>query len=185
MERSIFAFLGDKLISSGTVSEVTDNTRNLVDRQNILAFDAGNGKQVNINYEQYPPQPAAGPSSEPAGSGPSQVQRRGRPKLGVKGREITLLPRHWEWLDQQRGGASAAIRRLVDEHRASHSDEDRVRQAQDSTNRFLYAIAGNLPAFEEAVRALYAKDTDGFQHCIKAWPQDIRKCAQHYSVNVF
>jgi hypothetical protein len=112
---------------------------------------------------------------------PALKNKPGRPKLGVVGREITLLPGHWEWLDKQRGGASATLRRLVDQHRLNNTSADKTRLAQDSTNRFIYAIAGNLGNFEEAVRVLYANNPDGFADCVKLWPSDIRQCTKHYA----
>jgi hypothetical protein len=97
------------------------------------------------------------------------------------GREVTLLPRHWEWLDQQRGGVSAALRRLIDENRKERAAEDAIREAQDSANRFMMAIAGDFPGFEEAVRALYARDGAKFREETQRWPADIRRCASDYA----
>jgi hypothetical protein len=89
---------------------------------------------------------------------------------------VTLLPRHWEWLERQRGGASAALRRLVDDARKQTARSDGVRLAQDRTNRFMSAIAGDLPGFEEATRALYAGNERAFREHIGAWPKDIVDC---------
>ena len=87
----------------------------------------------------------------------------GRPKLGVVAREITLLPRHWDWLAQQKGGASVAIRKLVDEARRVNEDGDRIRLAQEAAYRFMSAMAGNRPHYEEAIRALFAADSASFR----------------------
>jgi uncharacterized protein len=106
------------------------------------------------------------PSSEPRG--------RGRPKLGVVAREVTLLPRHWEWLNTQPGGASVALRKLVDEARRAYGDRDRQRAARDAAYHFMSAMAGNLRNFEEASRALFADDRRKFTALIAAWPADIR-----------
>lgn len=97
---------------------------------------------------------------------------RGRPKLGVVPREITLLPRHWEWLAAQPGGASAALRRLVDV--ARRNDDGSQRMARDAAYRFMVAIGGDLPGFEAASRALFSGDEAGFAALIAAWPADIR-----------
>jgi hypothetical protein len=105
--------------------------------------------------------------SEPAPRG------RGRPKLGVVAREVTLLPRHWEWLAAQPGGASVALRRLVDEARRTDGGATQARQAVGAAYRFLHAIAGGLPGFEEASRALFAGDREGFAQRIAEWPPDI------------
>lgn len=99
---------------------------------------------------------------------------RGRPKLGVVPREITLLPRHWQWLNAQPGGASVALRKLVEEARKLHEGTDRIRQSQERCYRFMSAIAGNLPGFEEATRALYARDFAAFESHIAIWPDDLR-----------
>ena len=74
-------------------------------------------------------------------------------------REVTLLPRHWEWLAQQSGGASVALRRLVDQARRGTEDKDRIRRAQEAAYRFMSAMAGNRPNFEDAIRALFAGDS--------------------------
>ena len=99
---------------------------------------------------------------------------RGRPKLGVVAREVTLLPRHWDWLAAQPGGASVALRKLVDEARRASGDKDRSAQARDAAYHFMSAMAGNLPQFEEASRALFADDRRRFTGLIADWPADIR-----------
>ncbi|MGH6777378.1 MAG: DUF2239 family protein [Bradyrhizobium sp.] len=99
---------------------------------------------------------------------------RGRPKLGVIAREVTLLPRHWEWLNGQPGGASVALRKLVDQARRGSGDADRRRQARDAAYHFMSAMAGNFPNFEEAARALFADDRRAFANLIAAWPDDVR-----------
>jgi uncharacterized protein len=106
------------------------------------------------------------PSSEPRG--------RGRPKLGVVAREVTLLPRHWEWLNAQPGGASVALRKLVDETRRANGDRDRQRAAREAAYHFMSAMAGNFRNFEEASRALFADDRRRFTTLITSWPSDIR-----------
>ena len=101
----------------------------------------------------------------------------GRPKLGVVAREVTLLPRHWEWLSAQSGGASVALRKLVEQSLRDNAEADRRRAAQESAYRFLNAIAGNLPGFEEATRALFAGDLTRFADEMANWPADIREHA--------
>ena len=92
-------------------------------------------------------------------------------------KEVTLLPRHWDWLNVQPGGASVALRKLVDEARKTRGDRDRVRAAQEAAYRFMSAIAGNLPGFEEATRALFAYDRRSFTHLVANWPEDVRSYA--------
>ena len=105
---------------------------------------------------------------------PKEPRGRGRPKLGVVAREVTLLPRHWQWLNAQPGGASVALRKLVDAARRSSGDADRERAAREAAYHFMSAIVGNFEGFEEASRALFADDRRRFAGLIAAWPADIR-----------
>ena len=98
----------------------------------------------------------------------------GRPRLGVVAREVTLLPRHWEWLGRQPGGASVALRKLVDQARRDNQAHDNLRQAQEATYRFMSAMAGDLPGFEDAARALFAGQGALFAALLAAWPADVR-----------
>ncbi len=102
------------------------------------------------------------------------VRGPGRPKLGVVAREVTLLPRHWDWLASQPGGASVALRRLVEQARRSSRQADRLRQAQESAYRFMHVMAGNEPGFEEASRALFAHDAEQLRARVAKWPRDVR-----------
>lgn len=111
------------------------------------------------------------PADSPAARG------RGRPKLGVIAREVTLLPRHWEWLAGQPGGASVALRKLVQEAQRASSGKDQQRKAQERTYHFIVGVAGDLAGFEEASRALFANDAARFQELISAWPRDVREYA--------
>lgn len=106
--------------------------------------------------------------SIPKQSGP------GRPKLGVVAREVTLLPRHWEWLNAQPGGASVTLRRLVDEARKTTGTRDGARRAAEAAYRVMSAMAGNERGFEDAIRALFAKDRSRFDASIATWPADVR-----------
>lgn len=128
----------------------------------FLVFDDA-GRQVDLDLRAIQHEPSADP-----------IRGRGRPRLGVVAREVTLLPRHWDWLNSQPGGASVALRKLVEEARRTRGDNDRVREAQEAAYRFLNAIAGNLPGFEEALRALFAYDRRRFADLIAGWPQDVR-----------
>lgn len=99
---------------------------------------------------------------------------RGRPKLGVVSREVTLLPRHWEWLAAQPGGASVALRKLVEQARRDNADKDRSRRASERAYHFISAMGGDFPGFEEATRALFAGDLAGFAERTAVWPEDVR-----------
>jgi uncharacterized protein len=128
----------------------------------FLIFDDATGQPIDFDLRGTNEEP----SSEPRG--------RGRPRLGVVAREVTLLPRHWDWLGHQPGGASVALRKLVEEARRTSGDHDRIRAAQEAAYHFMSAIAGNLPGFEEAARALFAYDRRRFCDLIAAWPDDVR-----------
>ena len=112
----------------------------------------------------------------PAGSEPefSAPRGPGRPRLGVVAREVTLLPRHWEWLSSQPGGASVALRKLVERAQRSSKEADRIRTATEATYRFMHAMAGDEPGFEEASRALFANDLAALRDHISGWPRDVR-----------
>ena len=186
--KQYYAFDRQQLIASGSESELREEVIKYikqVDTSNILYFNRSTGKQVDLDLRGGGAEPKADLDSPIADTNAdkahSVTKPRGRPKLGVIGREVTLLPRHWQWLDKQRGGASAALRRLVDEERKNNSAEDQVRESQDSANHFMYAMAGDLRGFEEAVRALYARDRLCFEAETATWPVDIRRCAREFA----
>jgi len=138
----------------------------------LLIFDDATGRAIDVDLRGSDDEVRARLAPSPT---PEAVARgRGRPRLGVVAREVTLLPRQWEWLGLQPGGASVALRRLVDEARRVHADRDRIRQAHERAYHFIAAIAGNLPGFEEATRALFANDRARFGALIAQWPADIR-----------
>ena len=184
----ILAFSAQNLIAEGTFGEVLQLVKNHIkhnDMVNILFFNGSDGRQIDIDLQASAGESGNVSAASTAASGNSQEipakKSRGRPKLGVVGREVTLLPRHWQWLDNQRGGASARLRRLIDQERKATAGDDMIRESQDSANRFMYAIAGDIPGFEEAVRALYARDKAGFEQETAAWPVDIRNCARGFA----
>lgn len=154
----------------------------------VLIFDDDTGRQIDIDISGYDEDIIARfyeGAADDGGSEAMKPSKRGRPKLGVVGREVTLLPRHWEWLDGQRGGASGTLRRLIDQARKHNSQADEVRNAQDSTNRFISAIAGDLPGFEDATRALYSGNEAAFKEQVKHWPKDVRKQALKFASGAF
>ena len=128
--------------------------------------------QAGIELAAPPP---SAESTESAGAAESAEPRgRGRPKLGVIAREVTLLPRHWEWLAAQPGGASVSLRKLVDEARKANVESDRQRQASERAYRFMAAMAGDTAGFEDASRALFANDAQRFLQLTDSWPADLR-----------
>jgi uncharacterized protein len=173
------AFEGDRCIASGDLRDVVRAAKAVLDRDkdaSILVFDGPSGGLVDIDFRGSAddvlarlPRPAVVEDT-----GVAVPRGPGRPKLGVVAREITLLPRHWDWLAQQSGGASVAIRKLVEEARRTGEENDRIRRAQEAAYRFMSAMAGNAPHYEDAIRALFANDPAGFEKCIAGWPEDVR-----------
>jgi uncharacterized protein len=189
------AFEADRRIGAGDLREIAHAAREVLDRRNdvsILVFDGTSSEQVELDLRggldqvlarlpAHDVKPIANNSEPeaPTSRGP------GRPKLGVVAREITLLPRHWEWLAKQPGGASVAIRKLVDEARRRNEDRDRIRTAQDAAYRFMSVMAGNKPHFEDAIRALFAPDPVRFAQLIAGWPKDVRDHAAMLAERAF
>jgi hypothetical protein len=194
ISRSCTAFEGHRLLLSGQLVEVAMAVKAATETSSsnaILVFDDATGRVVDLDLRgstadiverlSQPPQPHAGryhphanDASEPATDGISGPRGRGRPKLGVVAREVTLLPRHWEWLAAQPGGASAALRRLVDDARRSGGTRQQKRAAQEAAYQFMLAMAGDLPGYEEATRALFKDDRPKLEQWIADWPQDVR-----------
>lgn len=171
------AFVGERLAASGALEELLPKLKAMFDRNRstlFLIFDDETGMQVDFDLRGTVEEVLARNGPHPPATGP------GRPRLGVIAREVTLLPRHWEWLGQQPSGASATIRRLIDEARKREPAETRRQQALQATERFLFAMAGNLPGYEEATRALFRDEDQRFAELISPWPKDIR----HYALRL-
>jgi hypothetical protein len=183
-DTAYIAFDGDRRIASGDLREVARAAKQTLDRRNdaaVLVFDGGTSGPIEIDFRGTvdAAAPAVEEAALPAPRGP------GRPKLGVVAREVTLLPRHWEWLAQQSGGASVALRRLVDEARRANKDKDRIRQAQEAAYRFIAAMAENKPHYEEVARALFAGDAERFETWTATWPIDVRDHARRLAAAAF
>jgi hypothetical protein len=153
----------------------------------VLVFDDATGRVVDVDTRGSEADiatrlAALAPTAPPTHTEPELVETaeprgRGRPRMGVVPREVTLLPRHWEWLAAQPGGASVALRKLVEEARRHGATKDRQREAQERAYNFMSALAGNLPGFEEATRALFANDGPRLSEVTAAWPPDVRTYA--------
>ena len=166
------AFEGMNKIARGELPEVARAVKAVVDARpeaSVLVFDDATSQVVELDLRGSVDDVLG--RLVPAAPKPAAV---GRPKLGVVAREVTLLPRHWEWLARQPGGASVALRKLVEIARRSGADHDETRQRCETTYRFLSAMAGNLPGFEEAARALFAGAHEAFAKWMADWPADIR-----------
>jgi hypothetical protein len=168
------AFDGARMIAAGPLKEVALAVKAALAAGAagpVLTFGDADGAVIDLDLRGSDAEIVArlGASVDEA----PPPRGRGRPKLGVVAREVTLLPRHWDWLATQPGGASAALRRLVEEARRSGGAKDRERAAQEAGYRFMAAMAGDLPGFEEAARALFAKDRARFERHVASWPDDV------------
>ncbi len=185
------AFQGHRRIASGELARVARSVKAAADRNpssSILIFDDETSELIEVDFRGTPAEVVKRLSNgEPQSATPESERRRGpgRPRLGVVAREVTLLPRHWEWLNGQPGGASVALRRLVDEARRANAGADRKRRSQEATYRFLSAMAGDRAGFEEATRALFAANCDRFEIHTREWPVDIRNHARSLAAGAF
>jgi hypothetical protein len=184
------AFLGHRRLAAGPLAEVALRAHETTQTASteagaLLIFADEDGRQIDLDLHgdtsavlSRVPIPDSERSHETPGLAPETTARGpGRPKLGVVAREVTLLPRHWDWLAAQPGGASVALRKLVEAARKQGTEGDRARNAREAAYRFMSAIAGNLAGFEEATRALFAGDLPGFAQRMAAWPADLRDYA--------
>ena len=167
------AFHENRLIGRGDLELVLRRCKAELDscgdpHVTLLIFEDRTGKQVDFDFSGSIDEVLLRAISPQSKAGP------GRPKLGVVSREISLLPRHWEWLEQDPRGISAAIRRLVDEARKREDGQASRERIRDAASRFMWAIAGNQPHFEEASRALFAGERTKFLEHTRTWPTDIR-----------
>lgn len=186
------AFEGSRRIGTGPLADVALAVKKVVSRkgghETVLVFDAATSEPVELDLRGSAAE-VRRRVAQRDGGGPRVVTpaRRapGRPRLGVVAREVTLLPRHWDWLADQPGGASVTLRRLVEQARQESGPKDRRRKAQESAYRFMVALAGNLAGFEEATRALFAADRGRFERLTEAWPVDIRDHARALALAAF
>lgn len=187
---SCTAFAGAQCVASGGLHAVVGAVKALVDQGEqrlILIFDDATSEPIEVDFRgslktvlgRLPARAPAAMEAEPVARTP------GRPKLGVVAREVTLLPRHWEWLAAQPGGASVVLRKLVEAASRANETKDRIRGAQESAYRFMSAMAGNLPGYEDAVRALFANMPEQFGAQTEAWPVDVRDHARMLALKVF
>lgn len=170
MDGNFTAFFGTTCLTSGALPELLRAAKAHLDGggpEPLLIFNEETGQQVDFDFRGTPDEVLAR-ALPPPRSGP------GRPRLGVVSREISLLPRHWEWLEQQPQGISAALRRLVDEARKKAPGEQRGRLVRDALSRVMWSVAGNLPDFEEATRALFSRRDGDLMALVRDWPPSVR-----------
>lgn len=180
-------FDGDHRLASGSLEAVAVAAKHAIEGGTaglVQVFDNATGRPIDFDTRGSDeevvarlPKPRATEDVPGSGAPTGEPRARGRPKLGVVPREVTLLPRHWEWLATQPGGASVALRKLVEIARRSNEEKDRIRKTHERAYHFILAMAGDRPAFEEATRALFANDRTRFAELIAAWPDDVREHA--------
>ncbi len=182
------AFEGSRALASGELAQVAGRVKEMFDlgeALSVLIFDDLTSELIEVDFRGTLEDVQNRMERAAAMEEPALHRGPGRPKLGVVPREVTLLPRHWEWLNSQPGGASVALRKLVEEARRVNSDIDLLRSSQRALYRFIFAMAGDLPGFEEASRALFAGEPERFNQHVASWPVDIRTHAQKLSANAF
>lgn len=180
------AFIGHRLLATGPLQQVALAVKAAGEAtEPILVFKDATGSVIDLDLrgsdqeilQRLEPAPSVPPVDGNAAL-TAEPRGRGRPRLGVVAREVTLLPRHWDWLNAQTGGASVALRKLVEEARRDLPEKERKRQSQEAAYRAMSALAGNLPGFEEASRALFADDATRFAKLVAGWPEDIHRYVQ-------
>lgn len=180
-DTAAIAFEGHRRIAEGALADVALKVKKAADRDGsgpVLLFNSETSEPIEVDFRGTGKdvlarltQGVSAPAVVETPRGP------GRPKLGVTAREVTLLPRHWDWLAAQPGGASVALRKLVEQARRDNEARDQRRQRQEAAYHFMSSMGGNLPGFEEATRALYAEDREGFARQVAPWPRDVRDYA--------
>lgn len=166
------AFIGDRLLAMGRLEDVADAAKQAFDADtgsSPLVFHATTSQRIDLELGGTPSDVRARLPQAPF----APVRGPGRPKLGVTPREVTLMPRHWEWLATQPGGASVALRKLVEQARKVSSGADDRRVGQDTIYRFMTAICGDFIGYEDATRALFASDKAKFIGLVGYWPKDV------------
>lgn len=193
------AFEGSRRVATGDLVQVVRKVKRKLDSGDctpIVIFDDVTSQRIELDFRgsladvlERLPKPTAGTPAielpEPEVTADNAPRGPGRPKLGVIAREVTLLPRHWEWLNRQPGGASVALRKLVEEARRTHAGKDSQRESREAVYRFMSAMAGDNQGFEEATRALFAGNAERFEQHIATWPEDIRAHAKKLAAACF
>jgi hypothetical protein len=188
MEFTFTSFQGSRSLSTGDLLTVVRDTKRAFDEMNepVVVLDDSTSRPVEIDFRSPLESILATlPVTETTPPDSPERRRPGRPKLGVIPREVTLLPRHWEWLGAQPGGASIALRKLVEAASRDPQGIDRIRRARESCYRFMSHMAGDEPGFEEATRALYRGDRETFEALVRVWPADFAAHARRLAAPSF
>ncbi|AWF82331.1 DUF2239 domain-containing protein [Microbulbifer sp. A4B17] len=171
MSTDYIAIDQQQIIARGSLEVVIRQVKNMGANHEPIVFEAQSCKRVEVDWHGDTEEVLAVSAADTA----AHKAKRGRPKLGVIPREITLLPCHWEWLSQQPGGASVTLRKLVEQAQKQVSPEERITRKQQELDKFMLLVAGDTPGFEEASRALYRNSRISFKKAIHSWPSDLKK----------
>ncbi|NIF59499.1 DUF2239 family protein [Enterobacter sp. Ap-916] len=177
---TLTAFMQRQLIAHGSLNELLRQLKATpIGNEPVFIFHDQTGKRldIHVNGDEASAIAAYPELAEQLTEETAAVKTRGRPKLGVSAKEVTLLPRHWEWLATQPGGASATLRRLIEQARKASEPADNKRRRHESAYQFMHEVAGDLPEYETCLRALFADDEAAFNAAMEGWPQDIRRYA--------
>jgi hypothetical protein len=185
MNGTFTVFAGHRCLATGPLEEAVLAAKAHFDRslddpkaEPALVFEDRTGHQIDFDLRGTPRETVARLAEHPhfaASAAARKPAGPGRPKLGVVSREVSLLPRHWDWLEEQRGGISVTLRALVEEASKRGQHKQLARKARDAAGKFMWTVAGNLPDFEEASRALYAMDLARLKGLLRGWPKDVKK----------
>ncbi|MDO9181477.1 MAG: DUF2239 family protein [Bacteriovorax sp.] len=182
------AFDGNKLLFQGPLSDIVLKIKKRLgkaENSSILIFSDSTGKTMDFNFQGNERDVQRRLEVYVTEEVPKDNSGPGRPKLGVISREVSLLPRHWEWLATQSGGASSTLRTLVEEAKKKLTNGNQIKQAQERTYKFISAIAGDFEGYEEALRALYKRDENNFLIQIQGWPNDVKNHAIEMATPAF
>tara|TARA_B100001013_G_scaffold338302_1_gene259147 strand:+ start:260 stop:835 length:576 start_codon:yes stop_codon:yes gene_type:complete len=173
MSSTYIAIHNKSLIAQGELPAVIREAQRQFPEAEPCLYKLDNGKRVDIDWR--------GDAEEvikrlPAALVPP-AEKRGRPKLGVISKEVTLLPEHWEWLSVQRGGASTTLRRLIDSAMSSMTPAQERRIKQDQLYSMMRVFEDEA-GFEAASRALYRLDEAAFSQAIGNWPEALQAIYQ-------
>jgi len=180
MIESFTLFEGFRMVGTGSLAQMAQEARRISESGSTLRlalFNDVTGRTVDWDLGDGTPLPVplCSPTAGADEETPPKRPGPGRPALGVVSREVSLLPRHWEWLNSQPNGASGTLRMLVEEARKKNAARDAARAMRDAIHQFLWEMAGDLEGFEEATRAFFAKDYERYFHLTSHWPEDIKK----------
>ncbi len=182
LQKTFTLFIGHKRVSTGTLEAAVRAAKSAMDSgvaERTVIYDDVTCRTVDVDYSGTLDQVLQGLANHPllrpapVDEEPEKRLGPGRPKIGVISREVSLLPRHWEWLNSQPNGASGALRVLVEEARKKNMGRDQARQTRDALHHFLWDMAGDFPNFEEATRVFFAKDFEHFRFLTSDWPRDV------------